>query len=431
VTLWQSYGLKAQKRNLVSSSPRGEKTIMISIKPSILFITWDGPQTNYLENLFFPIFSGLHEWQFHVLQFSWAAEEKQDQLKELACQMGITYTPIPVIRKPHPILGTIITLAKGIRFLRSYIAEQDIEVLMPRSTFPAIIAQALKKKQPGLKIIFDADGMPLEERVDFSGLDPKGLQYRLLKSQERKMLLLADRVLVRSHHASRHHLQHIGESYSSKFFRVSNGRDERFFTINSDARAAFRKQLGLSEHQLLLVYTGSLGPQYGWEIMAGIFQELLKRQPDSRLLILSGNPEYLQNRIAPAIADSLTIISGRYEDVPGWLNAADFALAIRKPMPSMRGVAPIKLGEYLLMGLPTIASKGIGDSEELLEGLPFVCLFDHDHEGEEESAAAWITDHHDVGRDSIRQFAQQHFTLNKSIGDYRQALAEGRNTNEV
>src|SRR5690554_3722835 len=266
-------------------------------KTSILFITWDGPQTNYLENLFFPIFSGLHEWQFHVLQFSWAAEERQDQLKELARQMGIVYTPIPVIRKPHPLLGTIITMAKGIRFLKSYITKQDIEVLMPRSTFPAIMAQALKKKRPGLKIVFDADGLPLEERVDFSGLDPKGFQYRFLKKQERQLLLRADRVLVRSQHATRFHLQHIGEKYLPKFFRVTNGRNEEFFSVDAGLRMAFRQRLGLAEHQLLLVYTGSLGPQYGWEEMAGIFGELLKRRADGRLLILTGNPAYLENKI--------------------------------------------------------------------------------------------------------------------------------------
>lgn len=404
---------------------------MIPKKPSILFITWDGPQTNYLENLFFPIFGGLHEWEFHVLQFSWAGKEKQDQLKEVAHQRRIAYTHIPVIRKPHPLIGTLITLAKGIRFLRSYIAEQNIDVLMPRSTFPAIMAQALKRKSPGLHIVFDADGLPLEERVDFSGLNPTGMQYRFLKRQERKMLILAERVLVRSHHATRFHLQHIGEKYSPKFFRVTNGRDEDFFTINPDLRTAFRKKLGLSEHQLLMVYTGSLGPQYGWEIMADIFQELMKRKPGSRLLLLTGHPEYLENKIPHVIADSLTVISGRYEDIPGWLNAADFALAIRNPMPSMSGVGPIKLGEYLLIGLPTIASKGIGDSEELLDGPSFVYLFDHDKIQEVENTAAWIMTRSDLDNGDIRQFATQHFTLSRSIEDYRQALAGWNNTDEV
>src|SRR5690606_14821514 len=117
---------------------------------------------------------------------------------------------------------------------------------------------------------------------------------------------------------------------------------------------------------------------------------LLERRADSSLLILTGNPAYLQNKIPAAIADKVVVMEGLFNEIPAWLSAADLAFAIRKPLPSMRGVAPIKLGEYLLMGLPTIASKGIGDSEELLEALPFVYHFDHDKATEIGGAAAWI-----------------------------------------
>ena len=404
---------------------------MIPKKPSILFITWDGPQTNYLENLFFPIFRGLTDWDFHVIQFSWAGQEKQEHLKTLASRIGIHYTHVDVMRKPHPLLGTAVTVLKGIPLLKSYLKKHRIDVLMPRSTFPAMMASAIQKKMPQLKIVFDADGLPLEERVDFSSLDPKSFQYRFLKKQERQMLLLTDRVLVRSHHATRFHLQHVGEEYLPKFFRVTNGRDEEFFSIDAGLRMAFRQRLGLFEHQLLLVYTGSLGPQYGWEEMAGIFEELLKRRADSSLLILTGNPAYLQNKIPAAIADKVVVMEGPFNEIPAWLNAADVAFAVRQPLPSMKGVAPIKLGEYLLMGLPTIASKGIGDSEELLDGLPFVYHFDHDKVGEIASAAAWIIGQKEVHKDRIRQFALQYFTLDKSIGDYRKALDGLLHTDEA
>ena len=217
---------------------------MIPKKQSILFITWDGPQTNYLENLFFPIFSGLTVWDFHVIQFSWAGKEKQAQLKALAERIGIHYTHIDVTRKPHPLPGTAVTILRGIPLLKSYIRKHRIDVLMPRSTFPAMMAGALKKKMPDLKIVFDADGLPLEERVDFSGLDPKGFQYRFLKKQEKQMLLLADRVLVRSDHATRLHLYHVGERHAPKFFRVTNGRDAAFFSANAALRMAFRQRLG-------------------------------------------------------------------------------------------------------------------------------------------------------------------------------------------
>lgn len=391
-------------------------------KRNILFITWDGPQTNYLESLFFPIFKGLQDWNFYVVQFSWADKEKQDYLTDLANEMGIVYTHFNIIRSPHPLPGTMITVAKGIGFLKSYLKKHHVDVLMPRSTFPAIMAKSLKRKLPHLKIVFDADGLPLQERVDFSGLRPRGIQYKFLKSQETQMLLLADQVLVRSNHAKSVHLETIGYRFFNKFFKVINGRDPEFFTLDTALRAIYRQKLGLTEAQLLVVYSGSLGPQYGWEVMTEVFQELSNIYPSSRFLILTSDPGYLKNRVPDTISDKLVIVTGPYKDIPGWLNAADLAFAIRKPMLSMKGVSPIKLGEYLLMGLPTIASMGIGDSEKELKGQSFVHLFNHEDNSEVKNTINWVNQQSFSDKEIIRQFAKRQFTLKRSIEDYQKAL---------
>lgn len=53
----------------------------------------------------------------------------------------------------------------------------------------------------------------------------------------------------------------------------------------------------------------------------------------------------------------------------------DFAL--RQPSYSMQGVAPIKLDECLLMNLPTIATKRIGLTEEILNHFEDCLLYNH------------------------------------------------------
>jgi glycosyltransferase involved in cell wall biosynthesis len=53
-------------------------------------------------------------------------------------------------------------------------------------------------------------------------------------------------------------------------------------------------------------------------------------------------------------------------EVPRHLAAGDLGLALRQPTFSMQAVAPIKLGEYLLCGVPVLATRGIGDSEALV-----------------------------------------------------------------
>lgn len=392
---------------------------------TILFISWDGPQTNYLESLFFPVFAGLQKasnWRFEVVQFSWANKDRQDRIAQTAKDYGITYTHYTISRKPHPIWGTVKTLILGRRFLESYIIQHQIQIIMPRSTFPAMMGKSIKRNYPGLTIIFDADGLPLEERVDFSGLNPHGKQFRFLKREETHMLKMADLVLTRTEKAKNIHLKNIGSGFTKKFFTVSNGRDPRFFDINATDRQKFRNKLSLSPDQLCLVYCGSLGPQYGWETMIQIFQTLLLSRPDSKFLILTQEDAYIREIIPAGMQHQIKIIKGLYTNIPKWLNAADIAFAIREPNLSMQGVAPIKIGEYLLMGLPTIASKGIGDSENLLKGQSFIHLFDPQKREEVKNIIDWVEHQRLQEKEEIRNFALQHFTLSRSVKDYQIAL---------
>ena len=207
----------------------------------ILFISWDGPQTSYMEGLFFPIFEALQKkaaFEFHVLQFTWADDAKKEAVSRTAKEVGIRYTSAKISRKPIVSIGSFFTVFMGLGIIQKYIKKHDIHILMPRSTFPAMMVNRLNKK--GLKIIFDADGLPLEERVDFSGLSRNSFQYRLLKAEETRLLKNADRVIVRSQKSIEIHLKTIGEAFRNKFIVVTNGRESSHFKRNAENRKNFR-----------------------------------------------------------------------------------------------------------------------------------------------------------------------------------------------
>lgn len=344
---------------------------------NLLFITYDGPQTSYMEGLFMPIFNEIAKKEkvnFHIIQFTWADENKTTAVKKAAAVYGIKYTAFPVLKKPVASIGSLITLFTSSKKIEKYIHTHQIDTVMPRSTFPAFMVNQIKDKN--FKIIFDADGLPLEERVDFAGLKKESRQYRWLKSIETQMLKKADAVITRSQKSIDIHLKEIGEAYRSKFSVVFNGRNADFFQKNSSSREKSRKQLGLQDGELLFVYCGSLGDQYCWEEMVSLVTTYLKATP-AKFLILTGNTEFALSKISPGQEDFITVKSVPFNEIPFWLNAADVAFALRKPTFSMQGVAPIKLGEYLLMNLPTIASKGIGDTEDILQQFEDCFLFDH------------------------------------------------------
>ena len=88
----------------------------------------------------------------------------------------------------------------------------------------------------------------------------------------------------------------------------------------------------------------------------------------------------------------------------------------------MQGVAPIKLGEYLLMGIPTIASAGIGDSEALMKQVPNSFLFHHDNPNAVNEALQFVEKLSDVNHDKIREFGINFFSIEKSAESYILAL---------
>ena len=398
---------------------------------NLLFITWDGPQTSYMEGLFMPIFQEIAkrgDYKFHVIQFTWADHQKIAHTQAAADKMGITYTAWPVLRKPNVSIGSLLTMFTSSAKIKKYIRENNIHIVMPRSTFPAMMVNQImgagKVPFRGFrgKLIFDADGLPIEERIDFAGLKKESFQYKLMKSAETKMLKCADAVITRSQKAIDIHIDHIGESYRSKFSVVFNGRDKNVFAYQPNLREEVRQELGLKD-EFLFVYAGSLGPQYCLNEMLEILQAYAENHW-AKFLILTGNTEFAEQNIPSELKAHVILKSVPSEKVSFYLNGGDVAFGLRKPTFSMQGVAPIKLGEYLLCGLPVIASKGIGDTEKILENFEECYLYDHSIGLLPQIAHLknFVEKVIFTNRNKIAQKAQHYFSLEAAAESYLKAI---------
>lgn len=398
----------------------------------ILFITWDSDSSNYLENLFLPIFRGLQERQdmeIHVMQFSWAGPEEVQRLKRLAEGMGIHYLHYPVKRKPHAFLGTLWTVYKGVYHIKEYVQEHGIHLVMPRSTLPAMMVNRLHDflKKNKVEVVFDADGLPLEERVDYVGLKKNSKQYKILKKEETRMLKTADKVLVRTAKARKIHLDTIGQAHAHKFHVVTNGRDTSFFKPDNADRIRIREVLGIKEDELLFVYSGSLGPQYLLNEMLVLFERYLEQNGNAKFLVLSRTLGEVEALIKGRLEGWVIPLSVAFAEIPAYLSAGDVAFNFRKPASSLAGIAPIKLGEYLMMGLPTLTATGIGDTEELLSHQDFCCLLDMHDSDYPAKAIEWIREVvPGLDKEAIRAFGVERFGLEGSVELYGRAVWEVR-----
>lgn len=395
---------------------------------NVLFVTWDGPQVSYLEGLFLPIFRRLaeHGWEFHVLQFSWGDDQRRQWSRQACTEAGVPYRSVSVWRRPVS-LGSLATALKGVRDIRRAVREWNIDVVMPRSTLPVLSCmRALRGER--LPMVFDADGLPLDERVDFGGMSSTGLAYRLLRDIEAQGVRRADVVLTRTGRAADILLARAGAGTSKKrLHQVGNGRDaNRFALLDADSRARVRQRLGIDSDAPLIVYAGSLGDQYCLPEMLALFTRIHQRRPDTRFLILTGSPGLARSEVAQyaELENKIVIHSVPPGDVPDYLVSADLGLALRKATFSMQGVEPIKLGEYLLCGLPVVATRGVGDTSSISPAVG--CLVDDYAPDTLNEVAGWFTDtvlpEREQFRVRCREVGMEHHSLESSVATYLKAL---------
>ena len=400
----------------------------------VLFVAWDGPQVSYLEGLFLPIFSALktHGWLFHVLQFTWGDQERLKASKRACHACGIPYRCVHVWRRPVS-AGAFASALNGHRYVRRASKDWHIDIVMPRSTLPALSTLLALPGDHSPTLVFDADGLALDERVDFAGMDASGANYRLLRDVESQAVRRSRAVLTRTEKAADILAARAGGSeLPSKFHVVTNGRNAAHFAPpKRSVRRALRQELGIDVDAPVLVYAGSVGEQYCFGAMLDFFSSLRSQRPDAHLLILTASINAASEALALKLGQDagisrsgVTLRSVSYDDMPSYLAMSDLGLALRQPAFSMQGVAPIKIGEYLLCGLPVLATRAIGNTSCVDTTTGY--LTEDNGTGGWANAVEWflkkVLPNRNAYRTSCRALGVKHFSLEASVDTYARAL---------
>lgn len=389
---------------------------------SLLFVTWDGPGNNYLETAFVPVFARLGR-RLSVLQFTYAPKEELAVTRAVMDKLGVDYR---AVRVPHfrPLsLSTSLAVAWGVPILARELRRVRAEAVLVRSAIPAMIALGARRWLGDTRLVYEADGIVQDERVDFAGWSSSGPLYRVMREAEAQLLCRADRVITRTERCRSLLLSRAGAGVDpSRFFTVPNGKDEREFKPDPAARAAVRAELGVAPEAPLIAYCGSLGAQYRPERMLGFYKAVQAARPDARFVLMSGHED--KARALAAEAPGILGFRAHPEAVPRYLAAADLGLALRAPSYSQRCVAPIKLAEYLLVGLPVLSNPGVGDTEAMLTGQACAHLLPSEGDGGLDAAARWFLSSLDKPglRDEARALGLLEFSLTEVSARYRAAL---------
>lgn len=360
----------------------------------VLFTTWDSGDTDYLTSLFFPTFAALRSRGIFVdtLQMTWADEPRVQATRAAAQRLGLGYHVLHVdaaTRKTRFPLNVYRFSKETIRLVR----ELHADVLMPRAIVPAAAAFLARFSLKNVRLVWDADGLPADERVDFAGWSKYGLPYLGMRAIERWMASRADKVMVRTENAKDILTARGGVGFDAdRVVVVPNGRDERTYIQDSEARDSIRKLLDVGTSSPLLISVGSQGPQYLTDQQIALIKGVLESRLDAKAVLLTAANELVFDALKRHGVDETRVRIQRVpaSEVPRWLSAADVGIALRKSSFSQQAVSPLKVGEYLLCGLPVVATLGVGDLDRILQ--PTFSFVVDEKEPDVASFVEWVND---------------------------------------
>jgi glycosyltransferase involved in cell wall biosynthesis len=147
--------------------------------------------------------------------------------------------------------------------------------------------------------------------------------------------------------------------------------DTSFFNKNLDKRVKIREELGISAQDIVIGYAGSFSHVEGVPILLKAFKNLLDKFKNVKLVILgvdnvSGSDKVHEISKELKISDNLILLPHQpYKLMPDYLSIFDIACSPKINCKVNRAANPIKIYEYMSVGLVTVLSK-VGEISEIV-----------------------------------------------------------------
>jgi glycosyltransferase involved in cell wall biosynthesis len=238
-------------------------------------------------------------------------------------------------------------------------------VMHSRGSTNATIALVLSRLC-GVKFLYDADSVLSEEYVDIGHWSRRSLAFRVTAGGEQLARKYADSIIVLSDQLRRDFASEIRDAVPIEVIPCCV--DTEKFRFDPEARASRRQELGVTNEKVF-VYVGKIGSWYLVDEMFEFFKIARAHIGAGRLLILTGDyPDAFHEaaKLQGIREQDYCVRCADHNEVVEWLSAADVGLSFIRSVNSKRGSSPVKVSEYLAVGLPVVITSHIGDCSALI-----------------------------------------------------------------
>lgn len=185
-------------------------------------------------------------------------------------------------------------------------------------------------------------------------------------------------------------------------------------------RAKIREKLGISERETVIGYAGSFSRLEGVSVLLKAFKNLSIKYGDIRLVVVGGRNVADSDDVSKlinelALNDKVILVPQQpYEMMPKYLSAFDIACSPKLDCEGNRAANPIKIYEYMSVGLPIVVSA-VGEISNIIENGVDGFLVKPGDEGDLEKALEYAIQHTDLAQKVgararekiIRDYSQQ------------------------
>ena len=318
-----------------------------------------------------------------------------------------------------PRSGMFTRLIRCARATRQLVKSNGARYVYVREPWSAL-AHQLAFPVGGPKLIYDMRGDVAAE-ARFRGTS--GYRRWILERLTSRAIRHADSYAAVSSDAAEVLMNRYGASEVSV---IPSCVDISKFGRAAEQRDSIRRDLGVSESDVLLIYSG--GSQK-YQMLPQMFRlwESLAADTSVHFLTLT-HSRALDDLVSRLPEDRTTRMSVERDQVPGYLNAADIGFLLRAPHPLNAVASPIKFGEYLASGLSVVSSPGVGDISRIIEERDLGPLINADEPEISVDAVRGLIDNvrnHRIARSEVaREVAGDTYDWGAYVGEWKEMLRD-------
>lgn len=213
------------------------------------------------------------------------------------------------------------------------------------------------------RLVVDFRGLVSEELAETGNKAALALKKLTLKIFEKLALASADNVFCVSN-PLRNHLK---ARTRKEIHVVPSCVDENEAVSALRTRDEIRQSLSFRPQDRVLVYCGGVSHWQRIDEILAIMQHCLEKSPGVRCMILTTQPAPFKEFFSRAnLLEKITILSVPPDDVLNYVAAGDVGIILRQPTLMNQVASPIKIAEYLSVGLPVLCNNGVGDAAKLI-----------------------------------------------------------------